>query len=129
VEILSRCLRICLFDGVNIHSNIHTIRAHVLGKDERTWVFEDEITDIVPLDDYSEFFVRSFLNTDIPNLGLLFELSVYCKRIVSNYIQVFFFLFWIILYLLFRFLFNQELGRTIRAKLWMGSFAIYRHSI
>jgi hypothetical protein len=46
-------------------------------------VFEDEITDVVPLDDYSEFFVRSFLSTDIPNLGILFELSVHCKKIVS----------------------------------------------
>jgi len=74
-----------LFDGVKIHSNIHTIRAHVVGKDERTWVFEDEITDVVPLDDYSEFFVRSFLSTEIPNLGILFELSVHCKKIVSEH--------------------------------------------
>ncbi len=40
LTVLSRTLNVCLFDGVSILSNIHTIRAHVVGKDEKTWSFE-----------------------------------------------------------------------------------------
>ena len=75
-------------------SNIHTIRAHVVGKDERTWLFDDENTDVVPIIDYSEFFVRSNIS-DKPNLGILFELSMYCRK------KVVFFEILISIYLLF----------------------------
>jgi hypothetical protein len=74
---------------LKILSNIHTIRAHVVGKDERTWLFDDENTDVVPIIDYSEFFVRSNIS-DKPNLGILFELSMYCrKKVLINTIKLF----------------------------------------
>lgn len=74
-------------------SNIHTIRAHVVGKDERTWLFDDENTDVVPIIDYSEFFVRSNIS-DKPNLGILFELSMYCrKKVVIFSLNFIFYLF------------------------------------
>ncbi len=75
---LSRTLNVCLFDGVSVLSNVHTIRAHVVGKDEKTWSFEDEVSDVVSVSDLSEFFVRSNLVSE-NNLGVLFELSVYCR--------------------------------------------------
>jgi hypothetical protein len=51
-----------------------------VGKDEKTWEFDDEQNDSVSIVDYSEFFVRCKSMTDKHNLGLLFELSVYCKK-------------------------------------------------
>lgn len=52
----------------------------MVGRDERTWVFEDEYSDMVQIIDFSEFFLRSNLVPENPNLGLLFELSIYCKK-------------------------------------------------
>ena len=83
LEVLSRSIRICLFDGVSVLSNIHTIRAHVVGKEERTWEFDDENDETVQITDYSEFFIRCKSYSDKPNLGLLFELSVYTKKKVK----------------------------------------------
>lgn len=88
LTVLSRNLRICLFDGESIQSNVHTIQGHLVGKDERTWIFEDDLTESVSIMDYSEFCVRVNLSNDradIPhNLGILFELSLYCKNNTSN---------------------------------------------
>ena len=84
VTVLSRTLRICLFDGVSILSNIHTIRAHIIGRDERTWNFEDDLSDNVSISDYSEFFIRSNLMNDNLNLSVLFELSIYCRINSTN---------------------------------------------
>ena len=69
LTVLCRTLKICLFDGVSILSNIHTIRAHV-GKEEKTWMFEDELSENVSIIDYSEFFIRSDLKNDNLNLGI-----------------------------------------------------------
>lgn len=60
-------------------SNIHTIQAHLVGKDEKNWIFEDDYADSLSILDYSEFFVRVNLPEMPPNLGILFELTVYCK--------------------------------------------------
>jgi hypothetical protein len=67
------------FVFIKILSNIHTIRAHVVGKDERTWEFDNENNESVSIIDYSEFFIRSKSYADKPNMGLLFELSVFTK--------------------------------------------------
>jgi hypothetical protein len=69
---------------MQILSNVHTIRAHVIGKDEKTWMFEDDYSDVVQIVDFSEFFLRSNVTTDKPNLGILFELSMYCKKKVKK---------------------------------------------
>lgn len=75
-------------------SNIHTIQAHVVGKDDRTWIFEDEPSESVSILDFSEFFVRYNLaadKADIPaNLGILFELSIYCKINVGHFFKILF---------------------------------------
>jgi hypothetical protein len=76
--------KICFYVSfLKIRSNIHTIRAHVVGKDEKTWVLDDENTEVVPITDYSEFFVRSQLGDEKENLGILFELSIYCRKKVK----------------------------------------------
>lgn len=56
----------------------------MVGRDERTWVFENEYSDMVQIVDFSEFFVRSNLIAENPNMGLLFELSIYCQKKVSS---------------------------------------------
>ena len=55
----------------------------MVGKDEKTWVLDDENTEHVPITDYSEFFVRSHLGEEKENLGILFELSIYCRKKVK----------------------------------------------
>ena len=65
-------------------SNIHTIRAKVVGKDERTWLFDDEYSDSVSIMDYSECFIRALLGANESQLGILFELSVYCRKKNTN---------------------------------------------
>lgn len=83
LEVLSRTLRVCLFDGVSVIGNVHTIRAHIVGKDDRNWLFEDSYKAVVSLFDFSEFFLIANTLPENPNLGLLFELSIYAKKIVN----------------------------------------------
>jgi hypothetical protein len=56
----------------------------VIGKDERTWEFDNENNESVSIVDYSEFFFRCKSYTDKPHLGLLFELSMYTRRKVCT---------------------------------------------
>ena len=72
-----------LFDVWKILSNIHTVRAHIVGKDERTWHFENESLEYVSILDGAEFFVRTNLS-DNKKLGILFELNIYCKKKVRT---------------------------------------------
>lgn len=83
LEVLSRALRVCLFDGVSVIGNVHTIRAHIVGRDDRNWIFEDSYKSLVSLFDFSEFFLIANTMPENPNLGLLFELSIYAKKIVK----------------------------------------------
>lgn len=77
---MCRLVRVALFDGASIVSNVHTIRAHIsTNGNERQWEFEDENSNSVLLTDYSEFFFRTKAIPDKPNMGLLFELSVYAR--------------------------------------------------
>ncbi|CAF0747243.1 unnamed protein product [Brachionus calyciflorus] len=80
LEVLSRTVRICLFDGVSVLANIYTIRAQAVSKDERTWLFQDEYNNVISLLDFSEFFLLTNTIPEKPNLGLLFELSIYAKK-------------------------------------------------
>ncbi|NXD84634.1 NPHP1 protein, partial [Halcyon senegalensis] len=74
IQVLSRHVRLCLFDGNRVLSNIHTVRATWLPKNPQTWTFSPRVTGILPSLLDGDCFVRSnSLSTDI---GILFELGI-----------------------------------------------------
>ncbi|NXP63165.1 NPHP1 protein, partial [Chloropsis cyanopogon] len=74
VQVLSRHVRLCLFDGSRVLSNIHTVRATWLPKNPQTWTFSPRVMGILPSLLDGDCFVRSnFLSSDI---GILFELGI-----------------------------------------------------
>uniref|UniRef100_A0AAQ5ZLC6 SH3 domain-containing protein n=1 Tax=Amphiprion ocellaris TaxID=80972 RepID=A0AAQ5ZLC6_AMPOC len=74
VQVLSRHIRLCAFDGAQVLSNIHTVRAAYNSKSPKTWSFSPRMTGILPTLLDGECFLRCD-STD-PNLGILFELGV-----------------------------------------------------
>ncbi|KAM3931536.1 nephrocystin-1 [Leptodactylus fuscus] len=74
IQILSRHIRLCLFDGNKVLSNIHTVRATWLPKNYRTWTFSPRVTGILPSLLDGDCFVRS--NSQSPEIGILFEVGV-----------------------------------------------------
>ncbi|NWV78681.1 NPHP1 protein, partial [Dasyornis broadbenti] len=74
VQVLSRHVRLCLFDGSRVLSNVHTVRATWLPKNPQTWTFSPRVMGILPSLLDGDCFVRSSsLSADI---GLLFELGI-----------------------------------------------------
>ncbi|NXS83252.1 NPHP1 protein, partial [Erpornis zantholeuca] len=74
VGVLSRHVRLCLFDGSRVLSNIHTVRATWLPKNPQTWTFSPRVMGILPSLLDGDCFVRSSsLSSDI---GILFELGI-----------------------------------------------------
>ncbi|NWS84089.1 NPHP1 protein, partial [Toxostoma redivivum] len=74
VRVLSRHVRLCLFDGSRVLSNIHTVRATWLPKNRQTWTFSPRVMGILPsLLDGDTFVRSSSLSSDI---GILFELGI-----------------------------------------------------
>uniref|UniRef100_A0A8C9NKU3 Nephrocystin 1 n=1 Tax=Serinus canaria TaxID=9135 RepID=A0A8C9NKU3_SERCA len=77
VRVLSRHVRLCLFDGSRVLSNIHTVRATWLPKNPQTWTFSPRVMGILPSLLDGDCFVRSSsLSSDI---GILFELGITYK--------------------------------------------------
>ncbi|XP_078256397.1 nephrocystin-1 [Rhinoraja longicauda] len=74
VQVLSRQVRCCLFDGQRVLSNIHTIRATWQSKNPKTWTFSPRVTGILPSLLDGECFVRS--NSQSPEIGILFEVGI-----------------------------------------------------
>ncbi|XP_073413598.1 nephrocystin-1 isoform X3 [Dendrobates tinctorius] len=74
IQILSRHVRLCLFDGSKVLSNIHTVRASWLPKNSRTWTFSPRVTGILPSLLDGDCFLRS--GNPSPELGILFEVGV-----------------------------------------------------
>ncbi|KAJ8248559.1 hypothetical protein GJAV_G00243290 [Gymnothorax javanicus] len=74
VQVLSRHVRLCLFDGAKVLSNIHTVRATFSSKNPKTWTFSPRMVGILPSLLDGECFVRS--DSQSPDLGILFELGV-----------------------------------------------------
>ncbi|XP_069811146.1 nephrocystin-1 isoform X2 [Dendropsophus ebraccatus] len=74
IQILSRHIRLCLFDGNKVLSNIHTVRATWLPKNSRTWTFSPRVTGILPSLLDGDCFVRSGCQS--PDIGILFEVGV-----------------------------------------------------
>ncbi|KAL4640774.1 nephrocystin-1 isoform X2 [Arapaima gigas] len=74
VQVLSRHLRLCVFDGVKVLSNIHTVRACHSPKNPKMWTFSPRTAGILPSLLDGDCFVRS--DSPSPDLGILFELGV-----------------------------------------------------
>ncbi|KAM9054066.1 nephrocystin-1 isoform 5-T5 [Megaptera novaeangliae] len=74
IQVLSRHVRFCLFDGNKVLSNIHTVRATWQPKTPKTWTFSPQVTGILPCLLDGDCFIRS--NSSSPDLGILFELGI-----------------------------------------------------
>ncbi|KAM8859340.1 nephrocystin-1 isoform 2-T2 [Spinachia spinachia] len=74
VHVLSRHVRLCAFDGSQVLSNIHTVRATYNPKNPKTWSFSPRTTGVLPALLDGDCFLRC--NSPSPDLGLLFELGV-----------------------------------------------------
>ncbi|KAM4679993.1 nephrocystin-1 isoform 2-T2 [Amazona ochrocephala] len=74
IQVLSRHVRFCLFDGNRVLSNIHTVRATWQPKAPQTWSFSPKVTGILPSLLDGDCFVRS--NSLAADIGLLFELGI-----------------------------------------------------
>ncbi|CAH1263382.1 NPHP1 [Branchiostoma lanceolatum] len=74
LDVKSRHVRVALFDGVKVLSNIHTVQAKWLEKEPKTWTFNPRVQGMLPSILDGECFVRS--NNVEQNIGLLFELGV-----------------------------------------------------
>ncbi|XP_074503568.1 nephrocystin-1 [Sebastes fasciatus] len=74
VQVLSRHVRLCAFDGAQVLSNIHTVRATYNSKSPKTWSFSPRMTGILPALLDGDCFLRC--SAASPDLGILFELGV-----------------------------------------------------
>uniref|UniRef100_A0A2K5J0J5 Nephrocystin-1 n=1 Tax=Colobus angolensis palliatus TaxID=336983 RepID=A0A2K5J0J5_COLAP len=74
IQVLSRHVRLCLFDGNKVLSNIHTVRATWQSAKPKTWTFSSQISRILPCLLDGDCFIRS--NSASPDIGILFELGI-----------------------------------------------------
>ncbi|XP_017677320.1 PREDICTED: nephrocystin-1 isoform X3 [Lepidothrix coronata] len=74
VQVLSRHVRLCLFDGTRVLSNIHTVRATWLPKNPQIWTFSPRVMGLLPSLLDGDCFVRS--NSLSSDIGILFELGI-----------------------------------------------------
>ncbi|KAM4607413.1 nephrocystin-1 [Polymixia lowei] len=74
VHVLSRHIRLCAFDGTQVLSNIHTVRATYSAKNPKTWTFSPRMSGDLPTLLDGDCFLRC--DSDSPDLGVLFELGV-----------------------------------------------------
>lgn len=74
IQVLSRHVRLCLFDGNRVLSNIHTVRATWQPKNPQMWTFSPRVTGILPSLLDGDCFVRS--NSLSSDIGLLLELGI-----------------------------------------------------
>lgn len=74
IQVLSRHVRLCVFDGSKVLSNIHAVRATWQPKKPKTWTFSPQVTGILPCLLDGDCFIRS--NSPSPDIGVLFELGI-----------------------------------------------------
>ncbi|KAL2083491.1 hypothetical protein ACEWY4_021264 [Coilia grayii] len=74
LQVLSRHIRFCAFDGEKVLSNIYTVRATYSSKNPKTWTFSPRMSGQLPSLLDGECFFRC--DSDSANLGILFELGV-----------------------------------------------------
>ncbi|RUS72254.1 hypothetical protein EGW08_019977 [Elysia chlorotica] len=78
IEVLDRHVRMCLFDGHHILSNIHSVKVGSVDKSQRSWAFTTKTSEQMDPHSHAEIFVRT--NDTKDNIGLLCELCVtYCR--------------------------------------------------
>ena len=80
---MGRFVRVCLFDGKNVLSNIHPIKARV-ESDETTWLFKTDASDTSKIFECSEMFLRCQTPNAGSTLGILFELSMHVIKKVNS---------------------------------------------
>ncbi|XP_051503103.1 nephrocystin-1 isoform X4 [Myxocyprinus asiaticus] len=74
LQVLSRHVRLCAFNGTQVLSNIHTVRATYNSKSPKTWSFSPRMTGTLPCLLDGDCFLRC--DSESPDLGILFELGV-----------------------------------------------------
>ncbi|NXV71385.1 NPHP1 protein, partial [Atlantisia rogersi] len=74
IQVLSRHIRLCLFDGNQVLSNIHTVRATWQPKNPQTWTFSPRVTGILPSLLDGDCFIRS--DSLASDIGILLELGI-----------------------------------------------------
>ncbi|NXX47508.1 NPHP1 protein, partial [Tricholaema leucomelas] len=74
IQVLSRHVRLCLFDGSRVLSNIHSVRATWQPKNPQTWTFSPRVTSILPSLLDGDCFIRS--NSLSSDIGVLFEVGI-----------------------------------------------------
>ncbi|KAG8444089.1 hypothetical protein GDO86_009321 [Hymenochirus boettgeri] len=74
IQVLRRHVRLCLFDGTKVLSNIHSVRVTWLPKNSKTWTFSPRVTGILPSILDGDCFVRS--GNQSLEVGILFELGI-----------------------------------------------------
>ncbi|XP_069462953.1 nephrocystin-1 [Ambystoma mexicanum] len=74
IQVLSRHVRLCIFDGNKVLSNIHTVRATWQPKNAKTWTFSPRVSGILPSLLDGDCFARS--SSPSPDIGILFELGI-----------------------------------------------------
>lgn len=85
IDIVGRHIRMCLFDGQNVLSNIHTVKVTSVDKEQKAWSFSSKINDMMDPYLHGEVFIRSN-NTSSSTIGILFELCAsYCKVKTNQY--------------------------------------------
>ncbi|CAF0963158.1 unnamed protein product [Adineta ricciae] len=88
IEILNRCIRICLYDGSKIISNIHSSRMKISEKSNATDITESWIPypfqTLPVIDEGSTFLFRSNEYHPSKSLYLLIELSQFCQSTINK---------------------------------------------
>uniref|UniRef100_A0AAY4BXI3 SH3 domain-containing protein n=1 Tax=Denticeps clupeoides TaxID=299321 RepID=A0AAY4BXI3_9TELE len=74
LQVLSRHVRLCAFNGSQVLSNIHTVRATYNPKSAKTWSFSPRMSGQLSSLLDGDCFLRC--DSDSPDLGILFELGV-----------------------------------------------------
>ncbi|CAF1407095.1 unnamed protein product [Adineta steineri] len=88
IRVLGRCIRICLYDGFTIISNIHSTRARLSGKSNANdltedWYFAPNKKNTI-IDQQCQFLIRSDEYDRSKHLYLLIELSQLCQSKVND---------------------------------------------
>ncbi|KAG7328752.1 hypothetical protein KOW79_008696 [Hemibagrus wyckioides] len=74
LRVLSRHVRLCAFNGTEVLSNIHTVRASCTSSSPKSWGFSRRMSSLMPCLLDGDCFFRC--DSDSPDLGILFELGV-----------------------------------------------------
>ncbi|XP_056623733.1 nephrocystin-1 [Triplophysa dalaica] len=74
LQVLSRHVRLCAFNGTQVLSNVHTVRATYNSKSPKSWSFSPRMAGMLPCLLDGDCILRC--DSESPDLGILFELGV-----------------------------------------------------